>query len=46
MKKDPKKVVRQAVAGMIPKGRLGRQIVKNMKIFLNDKHTYKKELGG
>lgn len=46
MQKDPKKVIRQAVAGMIPKGRLGRQIVKNMKIFLNDKHTYKKELGG
>ncbi|NQU17359.1 MAG: 50S ribosomal protein L13 [Candidatus Saganbacteria bacterium] len=44
MKRDPRKVIVQAVAGMLPKGRLGRAIIRNMKVFVDDKHTYANKL--
>ncbi|MFC1496199.1 50S ribosomal protein L13 [Candidatus Margulisiibacteriota bacterium] len=44
IKRDPKKVVRQAVAGMLPKGRLGRMIIKNMKVFVDENHNLSEEL--
>lgn len=40
MEKDPKKVLRLAVAGMLPKNRLSRQIIKKLKIYAGDKHPH------
>lgn len=41
MKRDPEKVIRHSVAGMLPKNRLGRQIIKKLKIYAGDKHPHK-----
>jgi large subunit ribosomal protein L13 len=38
--KKPGRVIELAVAGMLPKNRLGRQLIKKMKIFTGDKHPY------
>jgi large subunit ribosomal protein L13 len=40
MEKDPGKVLRLAVAGMLPKNRLGRQIIKKLKIYPGNKHPH------
>lgn len=40
MNQDPRKVIRQAVSGMLPKGRLGRAVIGNMKVFNDEKHPY------
>jgi len=36
----PDRVVRQAVAGMLPKGRLGRRIVKKLRIYAGPEHNH------
>ena len=33
LERDPEKVVRQAVKGMVPKGRLGRQTLKKLRVY-------------
>jgi len=38
--KKPTEAVRHAVWGMIPKGRLGRQIYKNLRVYAGDKHPH------
>ncbi|MFH1542175.1 MAG: 50S ribosomal protein L13 [bacterium] len=40
MSKDSRKVIRQAVSGMLPKTRLGRQMIKKLKIYKGDKHPH------
>ncbi|MBU0573007.1 MAG: 50S ribosomal protein L13 [Candidatus Margulisbacteria bacterium] len=40
MKRDPRKVMRRAVRGMLPKGRLGDQMIKKMYVFVDNKHTF------
>ena len=40
MAKRPTQVIRLAVTRMIPKGKLGDQMVKKLKIFAGDKHTH------
>ncbi|HVV84595.1 MAG TPA: 50S ribosomal protein L13 [Kofleriaceae bacterium] len=37
---DPERAVRQAVWGMLPKGPLGRRILKKLKIYAGDKHEH------
>jgi large subunit ribosomal protein L13 len=37
---DPERAVRQAVWGMLPKGPLGRRIIKKLKIYAGDKHEH------
>jgi large subunit ribosomal protein L13 len=39
--KHPDRVVRLAVQGMIPKSRLGRQIIKKLKIYAGPDHPHK-----
>lgn len=39
LKKDPTFLVKNAVQGMIPKNRLGRSILKNLRIFAGPEHT-------
>jgi len=37
--RDPRRIVRQAVWGMLPQNRLGRAMLKKLKIFAGDKHN-------
>ena len=36
----PEEVVRRAVKGMLPKTRLGRQMIKKLKVYAGDKHPH------
>lgn len=38
--KKPEEMVRLAVRGMLPKNRLGRQILKKLKVYAGDKHPH------
>src|SRR3989339_162291 len=40
MEKDPTKVIRLAVSGMLPKNRLGRQMIKKLKIYVGSDHPH------
>lgn len=42
----PEEIIRHAVAGMLPKGRLGRSMIKKLHIFANNEHTFQKQLKG
>jgi large subunit ribosomal protein L13 len=37
---DPERAIRAAVWGMLPKGPLGRRIIKKLKIYAGDKHDH------
>lgn len=41
MAKDPRIAIKKAVSGMLPKNKLRSNRLKRLKIFTNDKHTYK-----
>lgn len=36
----PEEVIRRAVRGMLPKTRLGRQMIRKLKIYADDKHPH------
>jgi len=38
--KAPKQVMRAAVWGMLPKTKLGRQMIKRLKVYADDKHPH------
>ena len=38
--RDPEKVIRSAVWGMIPHGRLGRQMIKKLKVYAGGEHPH------
>ena len=40
LKRHPTRVIRHAVRGMLPHNRLGRQIVKKLKVYAGDKHPH------
>ncbi len=40
MKKNPQDVVFRAVKGMVPHNRLGRQIIKKLKVYADDNHPH------
>ena len=40
LKKDPSYVIRNAVKGMLPKGPLGREMARKMKVFAGSEHTH------
>jgi len=40
MEKDPGRVVRHAVKGMLPHNRLGRRILKNLKVYTGPEHPH------
>ena len=40
MEKDPTKVISLAVSGMLPKNRLGRQMIKKLKIYVGSDHPH------
>ncbi|MFH1245276.1 MAG: 50S ribosomal protein L13 [Candidatus Omnitrophota bacterium] len=37
-KKNPQEIIRHAVRGMLPKGSLGRDMLRKLKIYATDKH--------
>lgn len=37
---DPERIVREAVWGMLPKGPLGRRIIKKLKVYTGPKHDH------
>jgi large subunit ribosomal protein L13 len=37
---DPERAIREAVWGMMPKGPLGRRMIKKLKIYKGDKHDH------
>ncbi len=39
-KKNPEEIVRKAVWGMMPKNRLGRQMIKKLRVFGGAEHPY------
>lgn len=42
---DPRKIIRHAVAGMLPKNKLQDPRLARLKIFVDEKHPYKEKLG-
>jgi large subunit ribosomal protein L13 len=38
--KDPEKLIRQAIVGMLPKNRLGRQLATKLKIYTGAEHPH------
>ena len=40
LEKDPEKVLRNAVKGMLPKNRLNRQIIKKLKVYDDGNHPH------
>ena len=40
MESCPEEIIRDAVWGMLPKNRLGRQMIKKLKVFAGDKHDH------
>ena len=40
MQKKPEFVIHHAVKGMLPKNRLGRQLIKKLKVYAGDKHPH------
>jgi len=40
LRKKPEEVIYKAVKGMLPKGPLGRQMAKKMKVFADSNHTH------
>jgi large subunit ribosomal protein L13 len=38
--KDPEGIVMKAVSGMLPKNRLGRQMIKKLKVYCDEKHPH------
>ncbi|MBI2017478.1 50S ribosomal protein L13 [Candidatus Daviesbacteria bacterium] len=43
--KKPERVIEHAVSGMLPNTKLGKQMIKKLKIFAEEKHSYQKQLG-
>ena len=42
----PEEVIRHAVFGMLPKTKLGRQMIKKLHIFPSSEHTFASQVGG
>lgn len=40
MQKDPTEVVHRAVKGMLPKNRLGRKVIKKLKVYAGGEHPH------
>ena len=40
IEKQPEKVIQRAVKGMLPKGPLGREMARKMKVFAGGEHTH------
>ncbi len=43
--KKPEFVIEHAIAGMLPGTKLGKQMIKKLKVFKGEEHSYSKQLG-
>jgi len=43
-KKNPKEIIQKSIYGMLPKNRLTKEILKNLKIFDDNNHSFEKEM--
>ena len=46
IKRKPEYVVEHAVSGMLPNTKLGKKMIKKLKVFAGEEHPYKKQLEG
>lgn len=44
IERKPEYVVEHAVAGMLPRNKLGRAMIKKLKVFAGDKHPFQEQL--
>ena len=44
LERDPDRVIRHAVKGMLPKNRLSRQIIKKLKVYAGPEHPHQAQL--
>ncbi len=44
MQKDPRKVIRHAVKGMLPKNKLGRKMITRLYVYPRDEHEHGEEI--
>jgi large subunit ribosomal protein L13 len=44
MKKDPARVFKHAIKGMLPKNRLSRQIIKKLKVYSGQNHPHEAQV--
>lgn len=42
----PQRIIEHAVKGMLPHNKLGKVMIKKLKVFADEKHPYAKQLGG
>tara|TARA_B100000965_G_scaffold394459_1_gene406706 strand:+ start:2808 stop:3233 length:426 start_codon:yes stop_codon:yes gene_type:complete len=40
LQKDPEKIIRDAIKGMLPKNRLNKQIIKKLKVYNDEVHPH------
>jgi large subunit ribosomal protein L13 len=45
LKANPERIITFAVRGMIPRNRLGRQIMSRLKVYAGDEHPHKAQMG-
>ena len=44
--RKPEEIIKHAIKGMLPKTKLGKQMIKKLHIFSGSQHTFEKQLGG
>ena len=45
-KRKPEEIIRHAVKGMLPKTKLGREMIKKLHVFAGNEHPFEKQVGG
>lgn len=45
LRRKPEYIIEHAVEGMIPRTKLGRQMIKKLKVFATQEHPYQKQVG-
>jgi large subunit ribosomal protein L13 len=45
MEKDPTRIIKSAVKGMLPKNKLNNQIIKKLKLYVGSDHPHSAQLG-
>ncbi|UCG55404.1 MAG: 50S ribosomal protein L13 [Dehalococcoidia bacterium] len=45
LKTKPERVIEHAVKGMLPKNRLGKSMIKKLKVYAGDSHPYLTQIG-
>ncbi len=46
MQKNPRKVIRHAVKGMLPKNKLGRKMITRLYVYPEEEHEHEEKLSG